>query len=94
MGGGLSTGREGVQVDVGGHGLDDLFVGFDEDGFEAFGPEGAAATVGAVKPDGEALFEELQELGDVAHEGELAYAPEFALGVAGAQPGLDGFEFY
>lgn len=47
---GNQAGAGGVEVNVGGHGLDDFFVGFDEDGFEAFGTEGAAAAV-AVVPD-------------------------------------------
>jgi len=89
---GDEAGANGVKVDIGGYGLDDFFVRLDEDGFEAFGPEGAVAIVGVVEPDGEALFEELHELGDVAHERELTFAPSLALGVGGVEPGLDDLE--
>jgi hypothetical protein len=67
-------------------------LALDEDGFEAFGPEGAVAVVGAVEPDGEALLEQLHELGDVAHHRELAFAPGLAFGIAGLEPMLENFQ--
>ena len=89
---GDEAGAHGVQIDVGGHRFEDLALALDEDGFEALGPEGAVAVVRAVEPDGEALLEELHELGDVAHHGELALAPSFALGIAGLEPGDDDIQ--
>jgi hypothetical protein len=68
---------DGVEVDVGGHGADDvdaggfgfdLFaeVGFDEHALEAVHPEGALALVALVVPAAEAFFDFFDEAGEVA----------------------------
>ena len=92
LGIGDEAGADGIEVDVGGHRLEDLALAFHENGFEALGPEGAVAVVGAIEPDGEALFEQLHELGDVAHHRKLAFAPSLPFGIAGLEPMLENFQ--
>jgi hypothetical protein len=58
-----------VEVDVGGDGEEGGASAVDEDAFEAFFPEGAAALVAGVEPLGEALFEHLHEGGEIEHAG-------------------------
>ena len=68
---------DGVEVDVGGHGADDVDaggfgfvvfaeVGFDEHALEAVHPEGALALVALVVPAAEAFFDFFDEAGEVA----------------------------
>lgn len=68
----------GIEVDVGGDGVEGVGASFDEDGAIAIFPEGAAAFVGAIEPLGEALFEDFHEGADVPHAGEPAFAEGFS----------------
>jgi len=86
------AGADGVEVDVRGDSFDGASGGLDQEGFEALRPEGAVAAVAFVEPDREALFDQLHELRDVAHEGELTLAPRIAFGAAGAELGFDDVE--
>lgn len=58
---------DGVEVDVGGDGLEGFWGIFDECAGEAFGPEGAETAGVSVEPAAEALLEFLHEGGDIAH---------------------------
>ncbi len=80
---------DGVEIDVRGDGFNGAAGGLDEEGFKALGPEGAVAAVAFVEPDRKALFDQLHELRDVAHERELTFAPSIAFGAAGTQLGFD-----
>ena len=82
---GDQAGPHGVEVDVEGHGAQRVTEALHQHGLEALGKESAVAAVGLVEPNGETLLEQFHEVGDIAHQCQLATPPRLALGTAGHQ---------